>query len=99
MNDDDLESKEAQRKSEIPQASSKVLAAHVVVYRTLGIEKDFAIACMEELVRRRAAGDDFDYEVFIDEEVKKIPKIDDESMAALSRQIHNINAFKGAIKK
>lgn len=96
---DDVESKTMQRKLEIPQAASKVLAAHIVVYRTLGIEKDFAVTCMEELVRRRALGDDFDYETYIDEEVKKIPKIDDESMAAISRQIYNINAFKGVIKK
>lgn len=45
--------------------SSKTLAAIVVAYRALGVHKDLAIIAMEELVRRKAEGDDFDYEAWI----------------------------------
>lgn len=100
MTDLELEAKRQQRILEIPQADSKLLAAHVVVYRTLGIEKEFALACMTELARRRDLGDDFDYESYIEAEIVKIPKLDElENISNLSRQIQNINAFKGVIKK
>ena len=57
----------------IPTADSKDLAAHVVLYRAFGMDKDFAVLCMTELCQRRNAGDDFEYEKFIDEEIAKIP--------------------------
>lgn len=59
----------------ISQASSDTLAARVVVYRSLGIGKDLAVQCMSELVRRRANGDQFDYEAYIESETAKIPKV------------------------
>lgn len=100
MNESEIEIKKLQKMLEIPQVDSKLLAAHIVVYRTLGIEKEFALACMEELARRRTLGEEFDYEIFIETEVAKIPKIDElENITNLSRQIKNINTFKGVIKK
>lgn len=95
---EELEAKKQQRLLEIPQVDSKLLAAHVVIYRTLGINKEFAVACMEELVRRRGLGDDFDYENYIELEIAKIPKID-ETSSELARQIQNINSFRGVVKK
>ena len=54
--------------------SSKALAATVVVYRSLGFAKDEARKAMAELARRKADGDEFDYETFIKEELDKLPK-------------------------
>ena len=65
--------KESQMAS-IATSASKTLAAYVVVYRSLGMNKDISIACMEELMKRKAAGDDYDFEAYIDEEVAKIPQ-------------------------
>jgi len=62
-------------KEQIKQALPEDLAAHIVVYKTLGINKELAVNCMIELANRKKLGSDFDYEKFIDEEVNKIPKI------------------------
>lgn len=59
---------------QILKAQSENLASYVVLYRTLGIAKENAIKCMEELARRRANGDLFEYESFIEEKSKEIPK-------------------------
>ena len=48
----------------IGSAQSNVLAAYVVLYRSLGMFKNVAIACMEELARRRSVGENFDYETW-----------------------------------
>jgi hypothetical protein len=61
----------------IPNMSMEALAANVVVYKSLGIYKDFAIKCMEELAKRKALGNTFDYEKFIEDELKKIPNFKD----------------------
>lgn len=58
----------------IPSMPSKALAAHVVVYRGIGLHKSFAVKCLQELVLRKYKGDDFDYESFITEELAKLPK-------------------------
>ena len=59
--------------SEIKSCDSKFLAAQLVIYKALGIDREFALACMEELATRRKNGDDFEYESFIEEELAKIP--------------------------
>ena len=50
---------------------SKNLAGFIVAHRVLGCWKEEAKACMIELSKRRINGDDFDFESFIAEEVKK----------------------------
>ena len=57
--------------------SSDTLAAQVVVYKALGINKELAIQCMKELAVRRENGDLFEYEKYIETEVAKIPKIEE----------------------
>ena len=52
--------------------SSGMLCTFVVIYRVLKMSRDKSIAAMEELKRREAAGDDFDYQTFIDSNIKKI---------------------------
>jgi hypothetical protein len=59
----------------IERRKSETLAAHIVIYKTLNIDRETALLCMAELGRRRALGDEFDYETFIEAEVEKIPKV------------------------
>ena len=59
----------------IENRTSETLAAHIVIYKTLNIDRETALLCMEELGRRRERGDDFDYEAFIEAEIAKMPKI------------------------
>ena len=59
---------------DVPKADSKVLAAQVVIYRSLGMNKELAKACMAELAKRRKNGEEFAYEDFIDEKVAEMPQ-------------------------
>jgi len=54
--------------------TSQSLAAKVVAYRALGLFKDEARLAMAELVQRRDEGDDFEYEKYIEDKLKEIPK-------------------------
>jgi len=58
----------------VSTSTSDTLAAYVVVYRALGMEKEIAIACMKELMKRKSEGDEFEFEAFIEDEVAKIPQ-------------------------
>lgn len=83
-------------KKTLQSASSDVLAARVVVYRSLGVGKDLAIQCMAELDRRRAAGDSFNYEDYIEIEVAKIPKIDLADIGRTSQSVfQGFNLIQG----
>jgi hypothetical protein len=67
------------------------LAAYVVVYRALGINKEFAIICMEELSRRRKNGDDFEYEDYISEQLRVFSDITSSvSKTNLSKIINSV---------
>jgi hypothetical protein len=58
----------------VATAPSESLCHYVVLFRTLGLEKQFSILCMEELVRRRdKLGDEFFFEDFIDSAAKTVP--------------------------
>ena len=59
---------------EVSKWSSNALAANVVVYRSLGINKELSLACMSELLRREKFGDNFKFEDFIDRELAKMPE-------------------------
>jgi len=54
--------------------SSEALCAHVVVYKFLGINRDMAVKCMQEIALRKSNGDSFDYDGFISSEISKLPK-------------------------
>jgi hypothetical protein len=86
-----------QKPNNLSTAESKNLAAYVVLYRTLGINKELAILCMQELCKRRENGDTFEYEQFIDDETAKIPK---PSEPKISDAISLVNAVsKGKVIK
>lgn len=59
---------------DVKAAKSIDLAAHVVLYKALGLGKELAKACMIELGIRRIQGEDFPFESYIEEELKKVPK-------------------------
>jgi hypothetical protein len=73
--------------------SSETLAAIVVSFRILGINKDDAAKAMLILEQRRAAGDEFDYEKFIADNVAKAPKPVDHA-----KTFQNIKAIFSNIK-
>lgn len=55
------------------QFSMKKLCEIVVTAQYLGSMNEEAIMCMEELAQRRVNGDTFEYELFIEAELKKLP--------------------------
>lgn len=61
----------------IKKASSKILAGYVVTYKLLNNFKDLSIKCMEELMNRRSLGDPFNFEQYIDDQLKDVPKATD----------------------
>lgn len=82
-------------KNEIDKMSSEVLAAHVVVYRVLGMNKEFSLLCMKELVNRRKNGDDFQYEEYIDTKITEFPQPKNMNLLNISNEIKkHINNIK-----
>jgi len=78
----------------IPLTDSKSLAANVVMYRLFGIDKKFSVLCMQELAyRREFEGDNFKYEDFISEEIKKVNLKPDISINQISSTISSINSM------
>lgn len=58
---------------DVKKQSSKTLAAKVVAFRILGFDKKSAAEAMQELSLRKRDGDDFDFQTYIDDAVKKQP--------------------------
>jgi len=48
----------------------------IICDRYLGFNPELATACMEELGRRRASGDTFNFEEYIEREYKALPKLE-----------------------
>lgn len=86
--------KESQMAS-VKTSPSETLAAHVVVYRALKINKDIALACMKELAKRKEDGDDFDFETYIEDELAKVPKPKTMNYAQMIREMQNNFEKKG----
>lgn len=59
----------------IEKFSNNKLCEIVVANRYLGIMRDEAIASMQELAKRRVAGDEFAYEQHIEQLLSSLPKI------------------------
>ncbi len=55
----------------IEESSSKLLAVNVIAFRLFGWCEDDAKESMRILGKRRAGGENFDFELFIEEELKK----------------------------
>jgi hypothetical protein len=60
----------------LPQYTSQKLSEMIVADRYLSFNKEMGVMCMEELARRRAAGDPFEFEKYIDDAFNSLPKLD-----------------------
>lgn len=89
-----------QQKEALLQSPSKVLASYVVAYRILGYNQQISIFCMQELANRRGNGEDFDFESFIEEQCKKMPKPSPIDMKKISGfyNLKNISDMVSGIK-
>ena len=63
-------------KSLIPQYSNEKLCEMIVCDRVFGFEHKISVMCMEELAKRRIAGDVFNFESYIDQVQKEFPVLD-----------------------
>jgi hypothetical protein len=57
----------------LPQYSNEKLCEMIVCDRYFGFGKRIDIMCMEELAKRRLAGDTFNFESYIDQVHKELP--------------------------
>ncbi len=80
--------------NDLENINNKVLAAQVVIYKTLGINRPLAIQCLTELERRKNQGDEFDFESFINSEVKKIPIMPESNLNLISQLMNEIKGKK-----
>lgn len=74
--------------------TSQLLAALIVAYRTLGYDKEAAKSAMQELAKRQAAGDTFDYNEFIDKHCNSIKtNVTEKDGQEFIQTISNIGKF------
>lgn len=72
-------------------SNPEALAAQVVVYRALGINKQLAIQCMQELqYREKQPGYSFNYSEYIEIELKKFPQKESKPQYDIIKQIFKI---------
>lgn len=62
-------------RTNVPTYSSEKLAEMIVCDRYFGCYREIAIICMQELAQRRANGDTFNFESYIDSSLKKLPEL------------------------
>jgi hypothetical protein len=65
-----------QIKTNLPQYSNQKLCEMIVCDRYFGFEQKISTICMEELAKRRVAGDAFKFEAYIDQVTKELPVLD-----------------------
>jgi len=62
-------------KRKVPEFDSVKLCEMIVCDRYFGLGKNISVICMEELSKRRLAGDDFDFESYIDSAYAELPPL------------------------
>jgi len=60
----------------LPDYTNEKLCDMIVCDRYFGFEQKISSVCMEELSKRRQAGDAFDFETYIDNAYKELPVLD-----------------------
>ena len=60
-------------KANLPSYKMDKICQIIVCNRYFGFNKDLTVYCMEELATRRAAGDPFNYEDYIESSFKELP--------------------------
>lgn len=84
----------------VPNCTSEKLCEMIVCDRYLGFGEKISPICMEELARRRIAGDTFDFESYIDQAYKKLPVINLSQNVDLQNNLKQaMAALKGKLKK
>lgn len=63
-------------KANLSKYSSEKLCEMIVCDRYFGCYKELAIICMEELANRRIAGNQYDFESYIEKSYNELPKLD-----------------------
>jgi len=63
-------------KDKIPTYESTKLCEMIVCDRYFGCYKEIALSCMEELAKRRIAGDTFRFESYIEKSLSELPKLE-----------------------
>lgn len=63
-------------KKNIDKYNSQKLCEMIICHRYLGLTPELSIICMEELASRRVAGDNFDFENYIELKLKELPILD-----------------------
>ena len=59
----------------IPSFNSEKLCQIIVCNRYFNFNQELAILCMEELSNRRLNGDNFEFELYIDNSLKELPPL------------------------
>jgi hypothetical protein len=62
-------------KENVPSFSNEKLCEMIVCDRYFGFGQKISPICMEELAKRRIAGDTFDFETYIDQAYKSLPEL------------------------
>lgn len=65
-----------QVKANLPTYSNEKLCEMIVCDRYFGFGKKIDIMCMEELAKRRIAGDTFNFESYIEKQYNELPVLD-----------------------
>lgn len=65
-----------QRIAKLHEFSQEKLCEIIVCNRYFGTHQNLAIACMEELAKRRINGEVFDFEAYIDKSFQELPRLD-----------------------
>ncbi len=73
--DESLDFNEEEVRGNLPEYTSEKLADLIITYRYIGLYKELSISAMEELSKRRTAGDSFEFESYIDKELKELPAL------------------------
>jgi hypothetical protein len=60
----------------LSEYSSQKLCEIIVCNRYLNFDPDFSTNCMQELVKRRLNGDEFDFENYIEKTFNELPEIE-----------------------
>jgi len=66
---------EDQIREKIHTFASTKLADVIIMARYIGLYKDLSVDAMKELGARRAAGDSFKFEEYIEDNLNKLPKL------------------------
>ena len=67
----------------LPNMTDEHLCGVIVSFRYLGLLREQSLMAMEELAKRRANGDTFQFEEFVEEKLKTMPKLNTDMRSIL----------------